>query len=102
MGQEPTVLAVGAGGVVWIFFSCLSFLVSFFLWETEILTLSQRAVKRKTTIINICLMENKKKSFLSYSYCICLTGIDFIPWGAFFSFLLFVNTYICFASLSMP
>ena len=35
-GQGPTVLAVGAGGVVWILFSHLSFLfsVSLSLWET--------------------------------------------------------------------
>ena len=31
VGQGPTVLAVGAGGVVWTFFSRLSFLFSFFL-----------------------------------------------------------------------
>ena len=29
VGQGPTALAVGAGGVVWIFFSHLSFLSSF-------------------------------------------------------------------------
>ena len=31
VGQGPTVLAVGAGGVVWTFFSRLSFLFSFSL-----------------------------------------------------------------------
>ena len=31
VGQGPTVLAVGAGGVVWTFFSHLSFLFSFSL-----------------------------------------------------------------------
>ena len=31
VGQVPTVLAVGAGGVVWTFFSPLSFLFSFTL-----------------------------------------------------------------------
>ena len=31
VGQGPTVLAVGAGGVVWTFFSCLLFLSSFSL-----------------------------------------------------------------------
>ena len=36
VGQGPTALAVGAVGVVWIFFSHLSFLSSFSLslWET--------------------------------------------------------------------
>ena len=36
VGQGPTVLAVGVGGVVWTFFSRLSFLSSFSLslWET--------------------------------------------------------------------
>ena len=31
VGQRPIVLAVGAGGVVWIFYSPLSFLSSFSL-----------------------------------------------------------------------
>ena len=31
VGQGPTALAVGANGVVWTFFSCLSFLFSFCL-----------------------------------------------------------------------
>ena len=30
-GQGPSALAVGVGGVVWTFFSCLSFLFSFSL-----------------------------------------------------------------------
>ena len=53
VGQGPTALAVGAGGVVWTFLSRLSLFFSFSLplgdgliW-TEIL--SQRAVKPKTT-----------------------------------------------------
>ena len=52
VGQAPTVLAVGTGGVVLTFFSPLSFLSSFSLSlgddpiYTEIL--SQRAVKHKT------------------------------------------------------
>ena len=53
VGQGPTALAVGAGGVVWTFYSRQSFLSSFSLSleagliETE--TLSQRAVKPNTT-----------------------------------------------------
>ena len=53
VGQGPTALAVGAGGVVWTFYSRLSFLSSLSLSleagpiETE--TLSQRAVKPNTT-----------------------------------------------------
>ena len=49
VGQGPTALAVGAGGVVWTFYSHLSFLSSFSLSlgddpiETEILP--QRVVK---------------------------------------------------------
>ena len=50
-GQGPTVLAVGAGGVVWTFFSHLSFLFSFSLSLGPIYTeiLPQRAIKPKTT-----------------------------------------------------
>ena len=53
VGQEPIALAVGAGGVVWTFYSQLSFLSSLSISlgngpiKTEIL--SQRAVKPKTT-----------------------------------------------------
>ena len=44
VGQGPTALAVGAGGVVWTFFSHLSLLSSL-----SLSLLSQRAVKPKTT-----------------------------------------------------
>ena len=45
VGQGPTALAVGAGGVVWTFL--LPSILSPFKIKTEIL--SQRAVKPKTT-----------------------------------------------------
>ena len=69
VGQGPTALAVGAGGVVWtFFFSHLSFLVSFSLSlgdgpiYTDIL-LSRRAVKPKTT--------NQLLLFYSSTWYIC-------------------------------
>ena len=48
VGQRPTVVAVGAGGVVWAFFSHRSFLS---LGDGPLYTeiLSQRAVKPQTT-----------------------------------------------------
>ena len=52
VGQGPTALAVGAGGVVWTFYSPLSFLSSFSLslGDGLILTeiMSQRAAKPET------------------------------------------------------
>ena len=71
VGQEPTALAVGAGGALFgHFYSHLSFLSSFSLslgdnpvW-TEIL--SQRAVKPKTTNQPTYRNHNQNNQYIEY------------------------------------
>ena len=50
VGHGPTALAVGAGGVVWTFYSHLSFLSSFWGWSGGAMVLGKLPVPGRPTI----------------------------------------------------